>query len=88
MEIKLDYAPTNAERKDRWRKKLKYMALERYTDLLDTREKNKGKDGFIVKTDDELEKDARDRVQRSMDRTFERYRYKFTDDDKFNVFCK
>ncbi|HKB44545.1 MAG TPA: carboxy terminal-processing peptidase, partial [Chitinophagaceae bacterium] len=83
---KLNYAVTDAERKDRWRKKLKYMTLERYTDLQDTREKNKGKEGFVVKTDEELEKDARDKVKRAMDRTFERYRFKFTDDDKFNIF--
>ena len=83
---KLNYPTNDAERKDRWRKKLKYMTLERYTDLLDTREKNKGKEGFVVKTDEELEKDARDKVKRAMDRTFERYRFKFTDDDKFNVF--
>jgi carboxyl-terminal processing protease len=83
---KLNYAATDAERKDRWRKKLKYMTLERYTDLQDTREKNKGKEGFVVKTDEELEKDARDKVKRAMDRTFERYRFKFTDDDKFNIF--
>jgi carboxyl-terminal processing protease len=83
---KLNYPVTDAERKDRWRKKLKYMTLERYTDLQDTREKNKGKEGFVVKTDEELEKDARDKVKRAMDRTFERYRFKFTDDDKFNVF--
>lgn len=80
-------APTNdAERKDRWRKKLKYMALERYVDLLDTREKNKGKEGFVMKTDAELEKDARDKVRRVIDRTFDRYRFKFNDDDKFNMF--
>jgi carboxyl-terminal processing protease len=83
---KLNYATTNVERKDRWRKKLKYMTLERYTDLLDIREKNKDKEGFVVKTDEELEKDARDKVKRAMDRTFERYRFKFTDDDKFNIF--
>ena len=83
---KLNYATTEAERKDRWRKKMKFMTLERYIDLLDTREKNKGKEGFVVKTDDELEKDARDKVKRIMDRTFERYRFKFTDDDKFNLF--
>jgi len=80
-------APTNgAERKDRWRKKLKYMALERYVDLLDTREKNKGKEGFVMKTDAELEKEARDKVRRVIDRTFDRYRFKFNDDDKFNMF--
>jgi carboxyl-terminal processing protease len=83
---KLNYAATDAERKDRWRKKMKFMTLERYTDLLDTREKNKGKEGFVVKTDEELEKDARDKVKRITDRTFERYRFKFTDDDRFNLF--
>ena len=83
---KLNYATTDAERKDRWRKKLKFMTLERYADLQDIREKNKGKEGFVVKTDAELEKDARDRVKKIMDRTFERFRFKFTDDDKFNLF--
>lgn len=83
---KLDYTTTDAERKDRWRKKLKYMTMERYVDLQDVREKNKGKEGFVVKTDAELEKDARDRVKKIMDRTFERFRLKFTDDDKFNLF--
>jgi len=83
---KLNFATTDIERKDRWRKKIKFMVLERYVDLLDIREKNKGQEGFVVKTDDELEKDARDKVKRIMDRTFERYRFKFTDDDKFNVY--
>ena len=83
---KLNFPATEAERRDRWRKKLKYLTLERYTDLLDQREKNKGKDNFVVKTDEELEKDARDKVKRLMDRTFDRYRFKFSDDDKFNLF--
>lgn len=83
---KMDYAATDAERRDRWRKKIKFMTLERYVDLLEVREKNKGKDKFVVKTDAELEQEARDKVKRIMDRTFERYRFKFTDDDKFNVF--
>ena len=83
---KLDYAGVDAERKERWRKKMKFMTLERYIDLLDTRDKNKGKEGFVVKTDEELEKDARDKVKRIIDRTFERYRFKFTDDDRFNLF--
>lgn len=83
---KLNYSTTDAERKDRWRKKLKFMTLERYVDLIDTREKNKGKEGFIAKTDAELEKDARERVKKIMDRTFDRFRFKFSDDDKFNLF--
>ncbi|MCX6318250.1 MAG: carboxy terminal-processing peptidase [Bacteroidetes bacterium] len=83
---KLDYPATEAERKERWRKKVKFMTLERYSDLLDIREKNKGKEGFVVKTDAELEKEAREKVTKILDRSFERYRFKFTDDDKFNVF--
>ncbi len=83
---KLDYPATAAERKDRWRKKVKFMTLERYVDLLDVREKNKGKEGFVVKTDAELEKEAREKVSKILDRTFERFRFKFSDDDKFNVF--
>ena len=90
-EVELDgdklQAPANdADRKDRWRKKLKFLTLERYADLLDTREKNKGKEGFVVKTDEELEKEAREKVKKLMDRTFDRFRHKFNDDDKFNVF--
>lgn len=83
---KLNYPANDAERKERWRKKLKYLSLDRYVDLLDTREKNKGKEGFVVKSDEELEKEARDKVKRLMDRTFDRFRHKFNDDDKFSVF--
>ena len=83
---KLNFPTTDAERKDRWRKKIKYMTLERYTDLLDIREKNKGKEGFVMKTDEELEQEARDKVKKVIDRTFDRYRFKFSDDDKFNLF--
>jgi carboxyl-terminal processing protease len=83
---KLNIASNDAERKENWRKRLKYQSLDRYVELLDVREKNKGKEGFVVKTDAELEKDARDKVKRAMDRTFDRYRHKFSDDDKFSIF--
>jgi carboxyl-terminal processing protease len=83
---KLDYADNIAEIKERWRKKIKYLTLERYSDLLETREKNKGKEGFVVKTDEELEKEAREKTRKIVDRLFERFRFKFNDDDKFNVF--
>jgi carboxyl-terminal processing protease len=83
---KLSYATTAAEIKERWRKKLKYMTLERYSDMLDVREKNKNKEGFIVKSDSELEKEAREKTKKVIDRLFERFRYKFNDDDKFNLF--
>ncbi|MFM9909056.1 MAG: carboxy terminal-processing peptidase, partial [Chitinophagaceae bacterium] len=55
-----------------------------YGDLLENREKNKGTEGFVAKTDAELEKEARQRVLKIMDRTFDRLSVKVTEDDRFN----
>ena len=83
---KVDYPENELARKDSWRKRLKYLVLDRYTDLLDTRERNKAQKDFVYKTDIELEKEAREKISKMMERTFERYRFKFSDDDKFNIF--
>ncbi|MCU7552172.1 carboxy terminal-processing peptidase [Chitinophagaceae bacterium LB-8] len=83
---KIEFPANDKQRYDSWRKRLKYMALERYVELQDLRAKNKGKDSFAVKTDADLEKEARSKVTKIMDRTFERYRYKFNDDDKFALY--
>ena len=83
---KIKFPATDAERKESWRKSLKYQSLDRYVDLIETREKNKDVEGFKVKTNAELEVEAREKVVKSMDRTFERYRFKFSEDDKFNLF--
>ncbi|MDB5205670.1 MAG: tail-specific protease [Flavisolibacter sp.] len=83
---KKSFPATDAARKDEWRKYLKYLTLQRYADLVDSRESNKGKEGAITKTDAELEKEARDKVLAAMNRTFDRYRNKFTEEDKFSVF--
>lgn len=76
------------ERKESWRKWLKYQTLDRYADLLDIREKNKDSKDFVVKTDTELEKEAREKVIKVMERTYERYKFKFSEEDKFNVFAR
>jgi carboxyl-terminal processing protease len=83
---KLKFPVTDVERKESWRKTLKYNSLDRYVDLIDTRDKNKDRADFKVRSDAELEAEARDKVAKTMDRTFERYRFKFTEDDKFNLF--
>ena len=83
---KIDYSVDSLAQVDRWRKKLKYMTLERYSDLLTQQEKNKGKANFVEKSNATLEQEARDKVKRAMDLTFDRYRFKFTLDDQFNVF--
>jgi carboxyl-terminal processing protease len=82
----MKYAGNEADRKEIWRKRLKYMALERYSDLIDQREANKGKDSVIAKSDAELEKDARARVLKVMDRNFERLKLKFTEDERFSLY--
>jgi carboxyl-terminal processing protease len=83
---KIQFGSSEAQRKENWRKKLKYLTLDRYAELLDIREKNKGKEGFVVKTDEQLEKEARDKVVKIMDRVFDRYRHKFNDDDRFAIY--
>ncbi|TDH27371.1 tail-specific protease [Segetibacter sp. 3557_3] len=82
---KLNFPATDAERKDRWRKKLKYLTLERYNDLMEQREKNKGTKDFVVKTDKEIEAEARQKVMKIMDKSFDRMKYKLTDEDRFNT---
>ncbi len=83
---KLNFSSTDAGRKEMWKKKLKYLALERYSDLLDQREKNKDKKDFVTKTNAELEKEAREKVGKIMDKNFEKLKYRFTDDERFNLF--
>jgi carboxyl-terminal processing protease len=61
------------------------MALERYADLLDARETNKSTQGFVVKTDAELEKEARNKVSVVMNRNFERLKNKFNEEERFNL---
>jgi carboxyl-terminal processing protease len=83
---KLNFASNETQRREQWRKRLKYLTLERFVELQDIRDKNKGKEGFVAKTDAELEKEAREKVSKIMERTFERYRFKFNDDEKFSIF--
>lgn len=83
---KLNYVATAAERAERWRKKLKYYTLERYVDLLDQKEKNKGKKDFVVKADSTLEREAREKVLKVMDDTYERIQKTYKEDDRFNSY--
>ena len=83
---KLDYFKTEEERKERWRKKLKYLVLERFVDLQDQREKNKEVKDFVVKTDVELEKDARARVLKLMNENYERIKSTYNENERFNTF--
>ncbi len=82
---KLPFAKTEADKKDRLRKKLKLMTLERYADLLDQRDKSVI-DSVKNKTNAQLEIEARAKVQKAIDKIYNRIKTKFTDDERFNSY--
>ena len=84
----LKWPHSEAERKEAWRKQLKYLSLERYSDLLDGQEARKHDSGFVKRSDAALEQEARDRTLKIMDRIYERLKVKTTDDDRFNMFVE
>jgi carboxyl-terminal processing protease len=83
---KRDYAKDDKELKEYWRKRLKFMTLERYAEAIETREKNKDSANFEIKDDVALELESRDRVKKIWERNFERIRRRFTLDEKFNMY--
>lgn len=83
---KLNFPKSEAERKDVWRKRLKYLVLAKYVDLQDDREKNKDKKDFVVKADTTLEREARDQVRKQMDRFFTTKKTRETVDENFTTF--
>jgi len=80
------FANNDAQRRENWRKRLKYMTLERYADALENRESNKNVKDFVVKADTTLERESRERVLKIWDRTYDRLKNKFTLDEKFNQY--
>lgn len=81
----VSFAKNINDKKDLWRKKLKYLTLERYVELLSNREKLTPKDS-AYKTDAQLEQEARDRVLKIMNRTFEKFKTNFTEEKLFNTY--
>lgn len=80
---KLDFATNDSEKKERWRKYLKWQTLDRYIEAQETQEKNKAKKDLLVKSDQELEKEARAKVKKAMDKYFDRLRNKFDENQRF-----
>jgi carboxyl-terminal processing protease len=83
---KSTYPKSESERKDSWRKRLKYGVLSKYVDLQEEREKNKDKKDFKVKPDTTLEREARDHVRRQMDRYFTTKKTRENTDANFSTF--
>ena len=83
---KLSNPKNEAERKEIWRKRLKYMTLSRYADLQESREKNKDKEDFKYKADSTLEREARDAVRKQIERFFTTKKTRETSDENFSTF--
>lgn len=83
---KLSSPKTEAERKEIWRKRLKYLALSKYADMLDDREKNKDKADVVYKADSTLEREAREAVKKQIDRYFTTKITRENNDENFSTF--
>ena len=81
---KTEFPKNEAERKEIWRKRLKFMTLERFSDLLDQRALLKSTDS-TYKSDTQLESDARTKVKQIMTRNFERMLNKTKPDERFDI---
>ena len=60
---KLSYCSTDGQRKEVWRKRLKYLVLTRYLDMIDDREKNNNKKDSKISTDSAADKDQKPAVK-------------------------
>ena len=83
---KLNNPKTETERNDIWRKRLKYLTLSKYTDLLNDRQKNKDSVGFKFKADSTLEREARDGVRKQIERYFATKKTRDSNDENFSTF--
>ncbi len=96
---KVNFSKTTAEREEVWRKRLKYLVLSKYSDMIDDREKNKlnadkkvtttdslPKEKFVYKADSTLEREARDQVRKQIGRYFTTLKNHNTTDELFSSF--
>ena len=91
----IGYAINLEERRNRWHKLIKYKSLERYASLLEDRDQQKkAKPDSIqskeakkpVKSDAELEVDARNSIAKSYHKRFEQQDKTFNEEKKFDLF--
>ncbi len=83
---KLSFPKNEAERTDLWRKRMKYMSLGKFSDLVEERTKNKDKKDFKFKADSTLERESRDFVRKQIERYFTTKKNRETADENFSTF--
>ncbi len=84
---RLDFPKNDAERKEGLRKRLKFLALEKYSDLLNLAAGKKDS-ATAHATKDQLEVMARQKAMHSMDLYYSRLKVKANDNDRFNEFVE
>lgn len=82
---KTTFGKTEADRKNTWRKYLKYLVLDKFVSMQNEREKNRGKADYKPKADSTLEREARQQVSRQMDRSFTTIKSRETSDYNFST---
>ena len=83
---KLSFAKNINEREERWRKLLNYKVLDRYVTATDEREKNKGKEKYIVKSDSLIEVESRNAVKKIQIKKFESLERTFGKEKRFETY--
>ena len=74
------------ERDERWRKLLAYRVLDRYVSAIEEREKNKGKEKYIVKSDSLIEVESRNAIKKIQIKKFEALERTFGKEKRFETF--
>lgn len=91
---KIDFASNDIELKDRWNKYIKYRVLAKYMELKKIQGDEKARrdtlsvpdtSKFVIKTDDELRKSARGKVDTNLKKYFTKLT-KVKDDDRFALY--
>lgn len=77
------FPKNQAERVKYWESRLKYLALTRYVDLV---MENDSKD--VKRPKDSLELDSRNYVLKLMNRTYDRFKTKYNEQEQFNDYVK
>ena len=83
---KLSFPASLEAREEVWRKRVKYLALTKFVDLQEEREKNKDKKDFKVKADSTLERESREFVGRQLGRFFSTRKNREKGDENFSTF--
>src|SRR6478736_10380606 len=84
---KAEFPADEAARKERWRKRLKYLTLDQYSDLLKQREAKTKDTAIANKTEAQLESIARDKVLTILNRSFNRQKLIFTQQEQFSTYA-